>query len=62
MEERKPYLCVNMVVDVVLNETLIRDWLRIYKIEILNVAGSRESKKPGIQEYVRLLMVNVLWS
>ncbi|ABW68524.1 putative molybdenum carrier protein [Desulfosudis oleivorans] len=33
--------------------TEIQDWLRTNKIKVLNIAGSRESKSPGIYRAVR---------
>jgi len=36
------------------------NWLDNYNVEVLNVAGNRESKNPGIQEYVRAFLVQVL--
>lgn len=35
-------------------------WLVMHEIKILNVAGNRESKHPGIQEYVRSFLVETL--
>lgn len=36
--------------------SLLRNWLRTHSIRILNVAGSRESKCPGIADKVRHLV------
>lgn len=36
------------------------NWLKRYNIRILNVAGNRESKNPGIQKRVRNFLVEVL--
>lgn len=35
-------------------------WIVIHNIRVLNVAGNRESKNPGIQERVRNFLVEVL--
>lgn len=39
---------------------LFRKWITGYRIEILNVAGNRESKRPGIQELVARFLYNSL--
>ncbi len=38
----------------------VRNWLTAGKVKVLNVAGSRESKVPGIQNRVGRFMVDVL--
>ncbi len=35
---------------------IIRAWLRKHRIEVLNIAGPRESSQPGIQEETRQLV------
>lgn len=35
----------------------LRNWIGLYEIEILNVAGNRESKNPGIFERTKHLIV-----
>jgi hypothetical protein len=37
-----------------------RSWLRDHRIEVLNVAGNRESEKPGIAEFTRAFLINAL--
>ncbi|PYS41215.1 MAG: hypothetical protein DMG14_08070 [Acidobacteria bacterium] len=37
-----------------------RSWLRQYQINILNVAGNRESEIPGIAEFTRAFLLNAL--
>ena len=37
----------------IMKEEFFSVWLEQHKIQILNVAGNRESKNPGIQEFVR---------
>lgn len=39
---------------------LIRAWLAEHRISVLNVAGPRESKEPGVQRAVRRVMVKLL--
>lgn len=38
----------------------IRLWLASFEIEVLNVAGSRESKEPGIYDEVRNVLLEAL--
>jgi hypothetical protein len=52
----KPHLIVNLS-DAVAWDEIVRDWLGMVKPEVLNVAGSRESKAPGIQKTVRDILV-----
>jgi hypothetical protein len=40
---------------------IIRSWLDVRKIEVLNVAGPRESENPGIYENVKDLLKSVLY-
>ena len=37
-----------------------RSWLDRHRIEILNVAGNRESEKPGIAEFTRAFLINAM--
>jgi len=39
---------------------LIVDWVDAYGLRVINVAGSRESKVPGIQGMVARIMIRVL--
>jgi putative molybdenum carrier protein len=39
---------------------LFTDWLAAHHIEVLNVAGNRESKSPGIEEFVFHFLVSAL--
>lgn len=41
-----------------LNRTLL--WLKGHRIEVLNVAGPRESREPGLQAAVRAALVAIL--
>lgn len=38
---------------------VIRGWLRKHRIEVLNIAGPRESSQPGIQEETRQLVHDI---
>lgn len=38
----------------------IREWLIKHEFEVINVAGSRETKCPGVQDRVREFMIEVL--
>ncbi len=38
----------------------LREWLRTREVRVLNVAGSRESKAPGLQAAVARLLVSAL--
>jgi len=37
-----------------------REWLTRFRIEVLNVAGNRESQNPGIQEFTKRFLVSAL--
>jgi hypothetical protein len=37
-----------------------RSWLGRHRIEVLNVAGNRESETPGIEEFTRAFLSNAL--
>jgi hypothetical protein len=39
---------------------LFLDWLALHQIQALNVAGDRESKSPGIEEFVFHFLVSTL--
>ena len=39
---------------------LFADWLASHPIQVLNVAGNRESKSPGIEEFVFHFLVSAL--
>jgi len=59
-ENRKPYFTVEEP-----NEhfcVLFKEWIRRNKIEVLNVAGNRESKNPGLQKKVREFLIKVFES
>ena len=54
--------CNNLEKPRIINPTPygLKWWLDKYKIEILNVAGNRESKNPGIQKETFTLLYSVL--
>jgi Circularly permutated YpsA SLOG family len=37
-----------------------QNWLRQHQIQVLNVAGNRESQSPGIAEFTRLFLLRAL--
>jgi hypothetical protein len=37
-----------------------REWLKHFRIQVLNVAGNRESQNPGLQEFTRRFLVSAL--
>jgi Circularly permutated YpsA SLOG family len=39
---------------------LFADWLALHRIQVLNVAGNRESQSPGIEEFVFHFLVSAL--
>lgn len=39
---------------------MFQDWLKRYNVEVLNVAGNRESKNPGIQRWVHDFLIAAL--
>lgn len=42
------------------NPEKLKQWLTIYNIQVLNVAGNRESSNLGIQKYVENFLINTL--
>ena len=60
-QECKPSLHIDLsLMDHSQAADLIMDWVDALGIEVLNVAGSRESSCPGIQEFVTLTIQRVL--
>lgn len=60
---RKPLLAVNVFESGYHSEFLlnrVRIWIQTHRIEVLNVAGPRESREPGIQAAVRAALVAIL--
>jgi hypothetical protein len=53
---------INIGKPVIINPTKRKflNWLSKYKIEILNVAGNRESQFPGIYKKTKLFLINAL--
>jgi hypothetical protein len=58
----KPHLCVQVDEDHLLEALAndVRRWLREGRFHTLNVAGPRETKRPGIYAITRLLLDWVL--
>jgi hypothetical protein len=61
-KHKKPHLVVNLAADRKEATNRIVEWLVSLPLQegVLNVAGSRESKVPGIQEVTRAVMTNVI--
>lgn len=57
-KHHKPYLLVDLAQEA--NVVLVREWLKQYKIQVLNVAGPRESEVPGIYIRAALFLRNLL--
>jgi hypothetical protein len=55
---RKP--CMRVDTESLADVADIMDWLRRHRIEVLNVAGPRESSVPGICEVARSLVMSLL--
>lgn len=62
----KPYLEIpnidTQLALVKMGDLFLKVWIEANKIEILNIAGNRESKNPGIQEKVKEFLVLALGS
>lgn len=59
-KHQKPYLLIDLEeIDGMQAVTKIREWLALRQTDILNVAGPRESKAPGIYEKVFNIMSDV---
>ena len=53
---RKPCLHVHPKLDGV---TLIREFLKRYQVKVVNIAGPRASREPGIGDYVAMVLDRV---
>ncbi|KKN01438.1 hypothetical protein LCGC14_1127640 [marine sediment metagenome] len=55
-------LCLTLLKPYIVNPdpTSLKTWLEIFGIKVLNVAGNRESKNPGIQDKTIHLLKEVL--
>ncbi len=58
LKHKKPYLVMDLKRKP--NPSLVRDWANMLKIGILNVAGPRESKIPGIYEKAKNFLESIL--
>lgn len=56
-KHHKPYLLVDLAQEP--NVGLVREWLRQNRIQVLNVAGPRESEVPGIYIQAALFLRNL---
>ena len=59
VQHDKPFLYIDLDIDGA-HLDVIRQWADEYDIRVLNVAGSRASKHPGIYELVKRLIRSVL--
>lgn len=61
-QERKILVldAARVVADPAFASELVMNFVRAHKLEVLNVAGSRESRCPGLQRAVRIMLKNVL--
>lgn len=61
-KHEKPILFMNFIADRTVRDdaAILRDFVIRYDVKVLNVAGSRESSVPGIQERVKLVLVEAL--
>jgi hypothetical protein len=57
-KHQKPYLVVDLSGGV--NQKDVRDWLKIYTIKVLNIAGPKESKVPGIHDLGAVFLKEVI--
>ncbi len=39
---------------------IVQNWILTWNIQVLNVAGNREGKNPGIEQYVKLFLMEAL--
>ena len=60
LKHKKHYLVIDLKRKP--NPSMVRDWANMLKIGILNVAGPRESKIPGIYEQAKNLLKGILVS
>jgi hypothetical protein len=51
---QKPFLIIDL--DAGPNPTAVREWLAGHDVEVLNVAGPRESQRPGIGDEARAFL------
>jgi hypothetical protein len=52
----KPFLVVDLSLDTQSSARRILDWLRANQVKALNVAGPRESKRPGVYQASKRLL------
>lgn len=56
---KRPFYVVRWP-ELVIDKEMFLQWLKTYMIEILNVAGNREEKRPGIHQACRSFLVAAL--
>ena len=59
-KHHKPLIIIEQSGTLVVQVTRLIVWLADYDIQVLNVAGNRESKSPGIQKFVKAFLVCTL--
>ena len=59
LKYRKPYCVVDL--EKKIKPKRVLDWAEAHKIRVLNVAGPRESKKPGIYERAKQFLQTILF-
>ena len=59
-EHQRPCLAVDL--DAPLSPAEVRQWLQAHRVEVLNVAGPRESQSPGIEIMARDFIVKLFES
>jgi hypothetical protein len=55
---RRPFLCVDLAKAP--DPALVHDWLRAHGVRVLNVAGPRESQRPGIHAEARAFLLRAI--
>jgi len=59
-KRKKPHLVVDM--NKKIKPEMVPEWAKAHQIRVLNVAGPRESKIPGIHERAKNLLKSILVS
>ena len=58
---RRPYLLIDVETEQDYTAArMLREWVELEQIRVLNVAGSRASKAPGLDEWVRKILIDAL--
>jgi hypothetical protein len=56
----KPVLLIDLAADVADASKLYREWTAHHAVEVLNIAGPRESRQPGVYETAKKLLLQIL--